>query len=68
MRKFKSDKKPLLIVVIALLCIFSLGIQSGDVFADGNDTLGPPSITIKSGSGIVCTAPHLSSSKFCSTR
>ncbi len=61
MRKFKSNKKPLLIVVIALLCIFSLGIQSRDVFADGTETLGLPSIPIASGTGIVAAGTGLSS-------
>lgn len=63
MQKFKPNKKPFLTVVIALLCIFSLGILSSKVLADGNATLGPAgdftSITIEDGSGIVAAGTGL---------
>lgn len=44
---------------VALLSVLFVGVLASDVFADGTETLGPPSITIASGSGAVAAGVGL---------
>ena len=46
-------KKLSIFAVAAFACLCFIGVMSGEVFADGDETLGSPTITISPGSGIV---------------
>ncbi len=59
MKNNNFNRKPIVTFVLTFLCILSLGITSARIFADGDETLGTPSITIASGSGIVASGTGL---------
>jgi hypothetical protein len=48
-----------LVAIVVSLSLLLIGIPSGKVLADGTETLGPPSIAIASGSGIVAAGTGL---------
>jgi hypothetical protein len=57
--KTKSNRILISAVAITFLSLIFSGIQPISVFADGTEALGPPSITIGSGSGIVAAGTGL---------
>jgi len=55
-------KKLSALAVAAFACLCFIGVMSGEVFADGTEALGVPSIQIESGSGVVMAGVGLAQS------
>jgi len=56
-------KKLSIFAVAAFACLCLIGVMSGEVFADGTEALGVPSIPIESGSGIVAAGVGLANTQ-----
>ena len=53
-------KLSILTALVALVSFLLVGVPSGAVWADGTETLGPPSIAIASGTGVIVAGTGLS--------
>jgi SdrD B-like protein len=56
-------KKLSIFAVAAFACLCFIGVMSGEVFADGTEALGVPSIPIESGSGVVAAGVGLANAQ-----
>ena len=55
----KQIKRPVFALLLGALSLFMIGAFPGLAFADGTETLGPPSISIASGTGYVAAGVGL---------
>ena len=55
----KQIKRPVFAIILGALSLFMIGALPSDAFADGTETLGPPSIAIAPGTGYVAAGVGL---------